>query len=141
MPPGCWPCRWPHSGCSPLTWNLPLLSPAFELYVGLFIAVGFPGLASMTGLMTLLQKHSDDSNRGRILSTFFAVYGGVQALGMLLAGAVGTGTGLSITLQVQCALYLVAGALALRLGSGSAAVGTQSPTSAAVPEVIRSNSA
>lgn len=124
-----------------LTWNLPLLSTAFELYVGLFIAVGFPGLASMTGLMTLLQKHSDDSNRGRILSTFFAVYGGVQALGMLLAGAVGTGTGLSITLQVQGALYLVAGALALRLGSGSAAVGTQSPTSAAVPEVIRSNSA
>ncbi len=122
-----------------LTWNLPALTTAFGLYVGLFIAVGFPGLASMTGLMTLLQTHSEDSNRGRVLSTFFAVYGGVQALGMLLAGTVGTGVGLTVTLQVQGALYLVAALLALRLSRASTP--PQSPTSAAVPEVIRSSSA
>ncbi len=108
-------------------WNLALLTTAFGLYVGLFIAVGFPGLASMTGLMTLLQNHTDDSNRGRILSTFFAVYGGVQALGMLLAGTVGTGAGLSVTLQVQGVLYLAAAVLALRLRE-PAPGGTQSPT-------------
>ncbi|MBA3338788.1 MAG: MFS transporter [Geodermatophilaceae bacterium] len=122
-----------------VTWNLPLLSTAFGLYVGLFIAVGFPGLASMTGLMTLLQSHSADSNRGRILSTFFAVYGGVQALGMLLAGTVGTGAGLTVTLQVQGVLYLVAAGLALRLRQAGEPAG-QSPTSAALPEVILSSS-
>lgn len=123
-----------------VTWNLPLLTTAFGLYVGLFIAAGFPGLASMTGLMTLLQSQSDDGNRGRILSTFFAVYGGVQALGMLLAGAVGIGAGLSIALQVQGGLYLAAAGLALRLRVSNPSE-IQSPTSAAVPEVIRSSSA
>lgn len=100
-----------------LTWNLPLVTTAFGLYVGLFIAVGFPGLASLTALMTLLQSHSEEAYRGRVMSTFFAVYGGVQALGMLLAGVVGTGSGLSIALQVQGALYVVAAGLALRLGN------------------------
>lgn len=122
------------------TWNLPVFTTAFGLYVGLFIAVGFPGLASLTALTTVLQNHSDDSNRGRILSTFFAVYGGVQALGMLLAGSVGTGVGLSIALQVQGVLYLVAAGLALRLARVSSAA-DQSPTSAAVPDVILSSSA
>ncbi len=123
-----------------LTWNMPLLTTAFGLYVGPFIAVGFPGLASMTGLMTLLQTSSEDRNRGRILSTFFAVYGGVQALGMLLAGVVGTGTGLTVKLQLQGGLYLVAGLLSLRLLRPDSGV-DQSPTSAAVPAVIRSSSA
>ncbi len=123
-----------------LTWNMPLLTTAFGLYVGLFIAVGFPGLASMTGLMTLLQASSEDRNRGRVLSTFFAVYGGVQALGMLLAGVVGTGAGLTVTLQLQGGLYLVAGLLSLRLWRPDSGV-DQSPTSAAVPAVIRSSSA
>lgn len=122
------------------TWNLPVLTTTFSVYVGLFIAVGFPGLASMTGLMTLLQGHSVDSNRGRVMSTFFAVYGGVQALGMIVAGTVGSGAGLTVTLQVQGALYLAGAGLALRL-KAVGVTADQSPTSAAAPEVIRSSSA
>lgn len=102
-------------------WNAPALTVAFSLYVGLFIAAGLPGLAMTTGLLTLLQTHSTGETRGRVLSTFFAVLGGVQALGMLGAGLVGTGTGLTIALQVQGALYLVAAALALRLTASSTA--------------------
>lgn len=98
-----------------ITWNAPALTVDFSLYVGLFIAAGLPGLAMMTGMLTLLQQHSTEETRGRVLSTFFAVLGGVQALGMLAAGLVGTGIGLTIALQVQGALYLVAAALAFRL--------------------------
>ncbi|MBA2553159.1 MAG: MFS transporter [Geodermatophilaceae bacterium] len=100
-----------------VTWNATALTTAFGLYVGLFIAAGVPGLASMTGLLTVLQTHAPEGARGRVISTFFAVYGGVQAVGMLLSGLVGTGSGLTIALQVQGVLYLTAAALALRLRS------------------------
>ncbi|MFD0822477.1 MFS transporter, partial [Micromonospora zhanjiangensis] len=102
-------------GLSLVTWNATAVTTTFGVYVGLFIAAGLPGLASMTGLFTLLQAHSPDAYRGRVMSAFFAVYGGVQALGMLLAGLVGTGTGLTVALDAQGACYLAAAALALRL--------------------------
>jgi Na+/melibiose symporter-like transporter len=96
-------------------WNAPSITTAFGVYVGLFIAAGLPGLAGMTGLLTLLQTNAAADVRGRVISTFFAVYGGVQALGMLLAGLIGTGPRLTIALQMQGTLYLVAAALAMRL--------------------------
>jgi MFS family permease len=95
-------------------WNAPAITTAFGVYVGLFIAAGVPAIATMTGLLTLLQEHAPEAARGRVMSTFFAVYGGVQAAGMLLAGVVGTGSGLTVALQVQGGLYLAAAALALR---------------------------
>jgi MFS family permease len=102
-----------------LTWNAPAVTTALCIYVGLFIAAGIPGVAAMTGLVALLQEHSPEAARGRVMSTFFAVFGGVQALGMLLAGLAGTGTGMTVALQVQAALYLLAAALATRLGFGA----------------------
>lgn len=98
-----------------VTWNAPAITTAFGVYVGLFVAAGVPGIAALTGLLTLLQQHSPQAARGRVMSTFFAVYSGLMAAGMLLAGAVGTGTGLTVALQVQAALYLAAAALAHRL--------------------------
>jgi MFS family permease len=98
-----------------ITWNAPAVTTAFGVYVGLFIAVGMPGLAGMTGLLTLLQTHAPEAARGRVMSTFFALYGGAQAVGMLMAGLLGTGTGLTLALEAQGALYLLAAALAQRL--------------------------
>jgi MFS family permease len=95
-----------------VTWNAPAVTTAFGIYVGLFVAAGVPGIAALTGLLTLLQQHAPEAARGRVMSTFFAVYSGLMAAGMLLAGAVGTG--LTVALQVQAALYLVAAALAAR---------------------------
>jgi MFS family permease len=97
-----------------IIWNAPTLTTAFGVYVALFVAAGAPGIATMTGLVTLLQQHAPEAARGRVMSTFFAVYGGVQAAGMLLAGAVDTGTGLTVALQAQGGLYLAAAVLALR---------------------------
>lgn len=98
-----------------MTWNAPFTTTDLRLYVGLFIAAGLPGLLAMTGLTTLLQVHADAASRGRVLSSFFAVYTGVQAAGMLMAGLVGTDTGLTVALQVQGILYVLAGVLSLRL--------------------------
>ena len=74
-------------------WNGPQVTTAFGVYVALFVAVGAPALTTMTGLLTLVQTHAAPEVRGRVLSTVFAVLGGVQALGMLVAGLVGTGAG------------------------------------------------
>lgn len=95
-----------------LIWNLPALTTAFGVYIGLFAAVGLPGLGTMTGLLTLAQAHAPAAVRGRVLSTLFAVFGGTQAVGMLIAGLVGTGAGLTVALEIQGATILLAAALA-----------------------------
>lgn len=100
-------------------WNAPLLSSDLAVYIALFIAIGAPGLALMTCLLALLQAHTTPGARGRVLSTFYAVHGGVQALGMLLAGLVGTGAGLTAALQVQGLLYLTGAALTLTIPSAT----------------------
>jgi MFS family permease len=93
-------------------WNLPALTTAFGVYVALFVAAGLPGLGTMTGLITLMQTHAPEAVRGRVLSTLFAVFGGLQAVGMLLAGLVGAGRGLTVALEVQGATILLAALLA-----------------------------
>lgn len=96
-------------------WNAPFVTKALGLYISLFVVVGVPALLAMTGLTTLLQAHAGVTFRGRVLGTFFAIQTGVQAVGMLMAGLVGTHTGLSVALQIQGGMYVLAGLLALRL--------------------------
>lgn len=98
-----------------LIWNTPNFTTAFGVFVGLFIIVGVPGIGVMTGFLTVLQSNSPPAARGRVISTFFAVFGAMQALGTMLAGLVGTGIGLTIALQIQGGLYLIAALLTLRV--------------------------
>lgn len=103
------------SALSLTIWNLPTLTTSFPIYIGLFIFIGVPGVSLMTGLLTVLQSNCAPQARGRVLSTYFALFGAMQALGTLLAGLLGTGTGLTIGLQIQGLLYLLAALMALRL--------------------------
>lgn len=103
------------SALSLTIWNLPVLTTSFPIYIGLFILIGVPGVSLMTGLLTVLQSNCEPRARGRVLSTYFALFGAMQAIGTLLAGFLGTGTGLTIGLQVQGLLYLIAALMALRL--------------------------
>ena len=96
-------------------WNAPLITTALPVYVMLFAVVGAPGVAVTTGVLTIAQRVADPRARGRVLALLFAVEGALQALGMLLAGLLGTGAGLTAGLEVQAALYLVAGLIALGL--------------------------
>ncbi|MFC3299313.1 MFS transporter [Arthrobacter agilis] len=104
-------------------WNLPALTTSMPLYIGLFILVGAPGVTLMTGMLTVLQTSCTPSARGRVLSTYFALYGAMQALGTLIAGFLGTGTGLTIGLQIQGTLYFAAALMALRLRTPPASPG------------------
>jgi MFS family permease len=89
---------------------------AFPLpfYVVAFVVLGVPGVVIGASLMSVLQLHTSDSTRGRVLGAFFSVFDGFQAVGMVLAGVLIVPFGLSALLDVQAGLYVFAGLLAVQ---------------------------
>jgi hypothetical protein len=67
------------------------------------------------GLLSVLQLHSADALRGRVLASFQSLTDGFQALGMVLAGALVAPLGLGVMLDLQAGPYVLAAAAALRL--------------------------
>ena len=98
---------------SALIWHGPALTTTLGVYIGLFIAVGVPGVVANSGLLSVLQTAVPPREIGRVMSTAFAVMALGTAAGMLLAGVA---DGASFLLDGQAALYVVAGVLALALG-------------------------
>ncbi|MEV4513252.1 MFS transporter [Dactylosporangium sp. NPDC049525] len=96
-------------------WNGPLLTTALPVYIGLFILVGAPGIAMLTGLVSLLQQETTDQVRGRVFGVFGAIYEGSSGVGMLAAGLLADRIGIMPMLDLQAALYLAAGAMAFLL--------------------------
>jgi len=96
-------------------WNAPAVTTALPLYVALFVLVGAPGLAMITGLISVLQQESSDRVRGRVFGVFGAVYDGSSAAGMVAAGVLGDRVGVLPMLNGQAILYLSAGTAALLL--------------------------
>ncbi|MBB3156441.1 MFS family permease [Microbacterium proteolyticum] len=96
-------------------WNLPALTTWFPVYVVLFALVGAPGLVAMTAMLTIVDRETPASHRGRVTSLLFAALTALQAVGTLLGGFVGSGPAFTASLQVQGALYLAAGLLALTM--------------------------
>ncbi|HKE64495.1 MAG TPA: MFS transporter [Micromonosporaceae bacterium] len=93
-------------------WNAPRLSTAVPIYVVLFIAAGVPGIAMVTGLLTLLQTATSDGQRGTVFAAFGVAASAGQAIGMIGGGLLGDRLGVIAVLNVQGALYLLAGAIA-----------------------------
>jgi MFS family permease len=98
-----------------LIWNAPAFTLALPVYVVLFVVVGAPAVAMITGLISLLQQETADRVRGRVFGIFGAVYDGSSAAGMLAAGLLGDRLGVMPILNVQAVLYLLAGLAALAL--------------------------
>lgn len=96
-----------------LTWNLPRATTAEPAYIALFIVVGAPGLAMLTGLTSALQQATADGERGRAFAAFGAVYAAGQAIGMITAGLSANHIGIIALLDIQAAFYLLAGLVAL----------------------------
>ena len=91
------------------------MTTALAVYLVTFALVGAPGVIAGAGMLSILQLHSADALRGRVLSSFQTVFDGFQALGMVIAGALVAPLGLGLLLDVQAGLYVLAAAAALRL--------------------------
>jgi MFS family permease len=98
---------------SAVIWNGPGLTTALGVYIGLFAAVGAPGVAVNTGLMAVLQTSAPPAATGRLISSAVAAIAFGITVGMLVAGAGADLVGPAALLDAQAALYLLAGALVL----------------------------
>ncbi|HEX8081796.1 MAG TPA: MFS transporter [Jatrophihabitans sp.] len=95
-------------------WNAPSLTTAWALYVALFILVGSPGIAVVTGLVSIFQRAVGEEERGRAFSALNLAINAGQGIGMLSAGLLTTTLGLLPLLNGAAVLYLVAGIIAAR---------------------------
>ena len=80
--------------------------------VGMII-VGLPGALTLAGLITLFQRSSEDSYRGRVFGAVSALEGVTVLVGTLAAGYLSRFVGIVPVLAVQGAGYVVAGLVML----------------------------
>ena len=80
--------------------------------VGMII-VGLPGALTLAGLITLFQRNSDDSCRGRVFGAISAVEGVTVLAGTLGAGYLSRAVGIIPVLAIQGGGYVVAGLVML----------------------------
>jgi len=73
------------------------------------VVVGLPGALAMAGLMTLFQRSTADSHRGRVFGSLSALEGITVLAGTLGAGFLSRYAGIVPVLAIQGAGYVVAG--------------------------------
>lgn len=96
-----------------VTWNLPALTTAIGFYLGLFVAVGIPGVATSTGLLTTVQTLTPPTHLGRVFAAFETGAAALAAVGVLVAGALADRFGVVAILDIQALIYVACGVLAL----------------------------
>jgi len=87
------------------------------------VLVGIPGALTLAGAMTLFQRNTEDSYRGRVFGSLNAVEGVAILAGTAGAGLLGQAVGIIPVLALQGAGYVVAGLamlIALRPGPRTA---------------------
>jgi predicted MFS family arabinose efflux permease len=107
------------------------------------VAVGLPGALMLAGFMTLFQRATVDSHRGRVFGSMNVAEGVAVMVGTVAAGLLGQLVGIIAVLAVQGAGYVLAGFVILvALGAASrraepATIGTTGPSvpAGAVPAV------
>jgi Na+/melibiose symporter-like transporter len=75
------------------------------------VVVGLPGALTLAGAMTLLQRETVDSHRGRVFGALGAVEGVAIVAGTIAAGFLGQTVGIIPILAVQGGGYVAAGLL------------------------------
>jgi Na+/melibiose symporter-like transporter len=78
------------------------------------VLVGLPGALTLAGLITLFQRSSEDSYRGRVFGALSALEGVSVLAGTLGAGYLSRVAGIVPVLAIQGAGYVVAGLVMLR---------------------------
>ncbi len=98
----------------PLLWVSP-----WPAAVGM-VLVGLPGAVTVVGFQTLLQRHTRDAERGRVMSLEMLAGSVTVVVGSLAAGLLGDRIGIMPVLAVQGGGYVVAGLLMFGLLDRSA---------------------
>jgi predicted MFS family arabinose efflux permease len=89
--------------------------------IGMVLA-GLPSALSVAGMVTLLQRASEDSYRGRIFGTLGAVQGIAVLAGTLTAGYLSRDLGIIAVITIQGAAWVLGGlGMMIWLGKGTAA--------------------
>ena len=91
----------------------PLIWVAVPPAIVLMAVVGVPGALMLTGTLTLVQRHTSDTHRGRLFGALGAVEGIAIVSGTIAAGFLGQAIGIIPVLAAQGAGYLLAGLTAL----------------------------
>lgn len=116
-----------------LTWLAPVSLLAWEL--GLFVAVGIPGVAMITGLNSLIQARAPEAYLGRVFGALGACMALFGIVGAGLAGWLGPRFGAVTLLNIQGAGYVVVGvvlaALITARASIKSAADNEAPTESA----------
>ena len=84
------------------------------------VLVGLPGAVTVAGYQTLLQRHTRDAERGRVMSFNLLAMSVSVVVGSLAAGFLGEAIGIMPVLAVQAVGYVLAGLLMLALLDRSA---------------------
>lgn len=98
-----------------LTWNLSGVTTMLWVYVTLFIVVGIPAVATMSGTITLVQRVTPPDVLGRVIASVTTLGGAAQGAGLLVAGLLAERLDVVVILNGQAGVYLLCGVLGLAL--------------------------
>jgi MFS family permease len=98
--------------------NYPRFSASFLPAIGLFVAVGVPGVIARTGINTVLQTVVADEFRGRIFGALGMTASLMMLIGSTVAGTFGDRVGVIAILNIQGGVYVLAGLVAFALLGG-----------------------
>ena len=96
-----------------VTWNLSAVTDAVAVYVMLFVIVGIPAVATSVGLQSMIQAITPPTHLGRVFAAFETGAGALQAVGVIVAGALADRLGVLPILNVQGSIYVLCGVAAL----------------------------
>jgi predicted MFS family arabinose efflux permease len=96
-----------------LTWNSPSFTTATWWYLALFIAVGAPGTALATGLITATHQTAPAPVLGRVLSLIQVGEALGQGVGILTAGLLSSLISLNVLLNAQAGCYVTCALIAM----------------------------
>jgi MFS family permease len=103
-------------GClSFVIWNAAAVTTSVPVYATLFALVGFPAVAVSVGLVTAIQTLSPATHLGRVYAAYDTSSTALQAVGVLVAGALADRIGVAPILDVQALIYVACGVVALWL--------------------------
>jgi MFS family permease len=106
--------------------------PIFTFEIGLFVAVGIPGIWVSTGGLSLLQTSASDAYRGRVFGVLGAVFALLNVAGIVAASTLTDRLGVVTMLNIQGSGYIAAGVLLLALLPRNPAIPEPTTSTAAV---------